>query len=126
MSATQAPDFAAPAFLRAHVAALLGYWADPAKAAPQGGTYHVLLDDGSCPDPATRHLVSSTRLVVNFSWGARRRPAHPSAPAWAAKAADCLHFLRAAHAGRSPAMRSTRQKSVRSRQPLRLSKQATK
>ena len=41
--------------------------------------------------------MSSTRLVVNFSWGARRLSAHPDAAAWRSRAADCLAFLRAAH-----------------------------
>ena len=92
------PDFTDPAFLRAHAAATLEWWADPAKAAPQGGLHHTLRDDGSVADAHTRHLVSSTRLVVNFSWGAERLPAAPQAAAWRAKAADCFAFLRAAHA----------------------------
>ena len=65
------------AFLRAHAASALQWWA--LRGAPEGGCYHVLRDDGSvvAPDRSTRHLVSSTRLVVNFSWCARRLPAHP-------------------------------------------------
>lgn len=92
-----APDFTDPSFLRAHAASALAWWAQ--RGAPEGGCYHVLRDDGSvvASERGTRHLVSSTRLVVNFSWGACRLPAHADAPAWAARAADCLAFLRAAH-----------------------------
>jgi mannose/cellobiose epimerase-like protein (N-acyl-D-glucosamine 2-epimerase family) len=92
-----APNFRDPAFLRAHAASALQWWA--LRGAPEGGCYHVLRDDGSvvAPDRSTRHLVSSTRLAVNFSWGSYRLPGHPDAPAWAARGADCLAFLRAAH-----------------------------
>ena len=93
----QPPNFRDPAFLRAHAASTLQWWT--LRAAPEGGCYHVLRDDGSvvAPERTTRHLVSSTRLAVNFCWGAHRLPAHPAAPAWAARGADCLSFLRAAH-----------------------------
>jgi mannose/cellobiose epimerase-like protein (N-acyl-D-glucosamine 2-epimerase family) len=91
------PNFQDPSFLRSHAAAAAAWWAK--RAAPEGGCYHVLLDDGSLVESErrSRHLVSSTRLVVNFSWCARRLPAHPDAPAWAALAGSSLAFLRAAH-----------------------------
>jgi mannose/cellobiose epimerase-like protein (N-acyl-D-glucosamine 2-epimerase family) len=91
------PNFSDPAFLRAHAAATIAWWAQ--RAAPEGGCFHVLRDDGSVvsPEAGSRHLVSSTRLVANFSWGSYRLSAHPDAPAWAARAADCLAFLRGAH-----------------------------
>lgn len=83
--------------MRAHASEILAWWADPKKAAPEGGCHHTLADDGSVKDPHTRHLVSSTRLVVNFCMGKVRLPHHPSAASWGERGADCLAFLHTGH-----------------------------
>ena len=59
-------DFRAPAFLRAHIAAILAFYRG-AECDPRGGMFHGYRDDGSVYDPRTRHLVSSARFVFNHA-----------------------------------------------------------
>lgn len=63
---TSLPDFRSPGFLRQHVRDIIRFYV-PAAIDRSGGMYHFLRDDGSVYNPTTRHLVSSTRLVVNFA-----------------------------------------------------------
>jgi hypothetical protein len=78
------PAFRDVAFLRGHARDhCLAFWARSAKP-PSGGLYHCLKDDGSVYDARTRHLVSSTRLVVQFAWAIiHDLPVLPApAPSW--------------------------------------------
>ena len=81
MSSTPAPPpppFRAPAWLREHArSACLGFWARSPAPRRSGGHFHCLRDDGSVYDARTRHLVSSTRLVVQWAWALRHGLAHP-------------------------------------------------
>ena len=60
------PDFESPGFLRAHIDSILAFYA-PHVLDPEGGFFHHFLDDGTIYDRQTRHLVSSTRFVFNYS-----------------------------------------------------------
>lgn len=60
------PDFRAPAFLRAHLADIMAFYAGRCADA-SGGLYHFFKDDGTVYDARTRHLVSSTRYVVTHA-----------------------------------------------------------
>jgi len=98
------PDFRSPAWLRAHARdACLAFWVlrAPRPAGAGGGLFHCLRDDGSVYDARTRHLVSSTRLVVQFAWAAARglAPLAGGAPGWTELLASCLRFLRERHLG---------------------------
>ena len=60
------PDFESRAFLHAHIDSILAFYA-PHVLDPEGGFFHHFLDDGTIYDRQTRHLVSSTRFVFNYS-----------------------------------------------------------
>ncbi|HXH02554.1 MAG TPA: AGE family epimerase/isomerase [Candidatus Competibacteraceae bacterium] len=64
------PDFRSPEFLREHGRSILAFYL-PRCRDPRGGFYHYYRDDGSVYDAERRHLVSSTRFVVNFAWAAQ-------------------------------------------------------
>lgn len=66
MTSAQYPDFESAAFLRAHVDSILAFY-EPEAFDPAGGFFHHFLDDGSVYDRDTRHLVSSTRFVFNYT-----------------------------------------------------------
>lgn len=76
----------------------LALWARHGPA-PSGGMFHCLRDDGSVYDGATRHVVSSTRLVCLFAWAITRRvpPLPPPALPWRHYLDSCLAFLRERH-----------------------------
>ena len=107
MQTPEPPDFTSPAFLLAHAHACMEWFSRPAcldersSGCPgSGGWYHSYRDDGSVVDEDVRHLVSSTRLVVQYSWALRRFPAE--AARWSALLARSFAFLgahRAASAG---------------------------
>ncbi len=63
------PNFRDPGFLREHGRSVLAFYL-PRCRDPAGGFYHFYRDDGSVYDAERRHLVSSTRFAVNFSWAA--------------------------------------------------------
>jgi mannose/cellobiose epimerase-like protein (N-acyl-D-glucosamine 2-epimerase family) len=86
------PDFRSRGFLQAHVRDTLAFY-HPRCVDPSGGFYHWFRDDGSVYDPQTRHLVSSTRFVVNFAMASR----YDAAPRWRAALAHGVDFLRHAH-----------------------------
>ena len=66
--------------------------------APEGGLFHCLDDGGRVYDARTRHLVSSTRLVVQFAWAITQNiPLLPGAPTWRELLDSCLGFLRTYH-----------------------------
>jgi mannose/cellobiose epimerase-like protein (N-acyl-D-glucosamine 2-epimerase family) len=80
------------AFLERHVADTLAFY-HPRCLDPTGGCYHFFRDDGTVYDARTRHLVSSTRFVVNFARAWR----HDPAPRWRDALVHALAFLRRAH-----------------------------
>ena len=92
------PSFREPPFFLNFARELLGFWAESAKP-PSGGLYHCLRDDGSVYDARTRHLVSSTRLVVQFAWAITHDvpPLPAPAPPWRALLDSCVRFLRDRH-----------------------------
>lgn len=60
------PDFRSPEFLRAHIDEILAFYR-PHALDPAGGFFHYFKDDGTVYDTRHRHLVSSTRFVVNHA-----------------------------------------------------------
>jgi mannose/cellobiose epimerase-like protein (N-acyl-D-glucosamine 2-epimerase family) len=60
------PDFRSRDFLLTHVQQTMGFY-HPRAVDPEGGFYHYFKDDGTVFDAVTRHLVSSTRFVFNYS-----------------------------------------------------------
>ncbi len=101
-AAAAAPGlFRSPSWLRAHARDVcLGFWLrSPRPRASGGAFFHCLRDDGSVYDARTRHLVSSTRLVVQCAWAVSQGLAPPEAPApgWRELMGGCLHFLRERH-----------------------------
>lgn len=64
------PPFRSPEFLREHIASTLAFYR-PVVADPEGGYFHYFKDDGTVYDRRHRHLVSSTRFVVDFAWAYR-------------------------------------------------------
>ena len=62
----QHPDFRSREFLLGHVANTMRFY-HPHCIDPEGGFFHFFRDDGQIYDRGTRHLVSSTRFVFNYS-----------------------------------------------------------
>ncbi|KAF1686898.1 N-acylglucosamine 2-epimerase [Pseudoxanthomonas broegbernensis] len=60
------PDFRSRRFLLGHVRDTMAFY-HPRCIDPAGGFFQFFKDDGSVYDPHTRHLVSSTRFVFNYS-----------------------------------------------------------
>ncbi len=60
------PDFRSPTFLREHIDGILAFYRRQALD-PEGGFFHYFKDDGTVYDRSHRHLVSSTRFVVNHA-----------------------------------------------------------
>ena len=89
------PSYRDPRFLTGQAASILKWYSKATNLAPEGGLYHAYRDDGSVYDTVTRHLVSSTRFVVTFSWGVRALQS--DAPLWRQRLDTCLTFLRTAH-----------------------------
>jgi mannose/cellobiose epimerase-like protein (N-acyl-D-glucosamine 2-epimerase family) len=77
---TQLPDFRTREFLLAHAADTLRFY-HPSCIDPSGGFFHFFRDDGEIYDAQTRHLVSSTRFVFNYSmaWQQFGDPAYQQA-----------------------------------------------
>ena len=63
------PDFRSPEFLREHIAQTMAFY-HPHAIDPAGGFFHYFKDDGTIYDRRHRHLVSSTRFVVNYALAA--------------------------------------------------------
>ena len=63
------PDFRSPEFLRQHIAQTMAFY-HPRAIDPAGGFFHYFKDDGTIYDRRHRHLVSSTRFVVNYALAA--------------------------------------------------------
>jgi mannose/cellobiose epimerase-like protein (N-acyl-D-glucosamine 2-epimerase family) len=86
------PDFHSRATLLQHIRHTRQFY-DPRCTDPSGGFYHFYKDDGTIYDARTRHLVSSTRFVFNFSmaWRQFQEPADRD------RVLHGLRFLREAH-----------------------------
>ena len=94
---TEYPSFRDPAFLASHVSSVLGFWTRPEALAPEGGMVHCRNDDGSVFDTDTRHLVSSTRLVINFALAIANDVPCPDPLGWRPHLDSSLKFLRERH-----------------------------
>jgi mannose/cellobiose epimerase-like protein (N-acyl-D-glucosamine 2-epimerase family) len=90
------PDFQSRATLLQHIRHTRQFY-DPRCTDPSGGFYHFYKDDGTVYDARTRHLVSSTRFIFNFSMAWRQF----QEPADRERVLHGLRFLRDAH--RNPA-----------------------
>jgi len=86
------PDFRSRAFLVDHIRETLAFY-HPRCIDPGGGFFHFFRDDGTVYDAHTRHLVSSTRYVVNFALAWRRL----GEPRWAEALEHGLAFLHDVH-----------------------------
>ncbi len=86
------PNFESPAFLESHIRDTLAFYA-PRIYAPEGGFYGCFLDDGTCYDPQSRHLVASARYVLNYATAYRLygKPKHLKWAEWG------LDYLQIAH-----------------------------
>jgi mannose/cellobiose epimerase-like protein (N-acyl-D-glucosamine 2-epimerase family) len=90
------PDFQSRATLLQHIRHTRQFY-DPRCTDPSGGFYHFYKDDGTVYDARTRHLVSSTRFIFNFSMAWRQF----QEPSDRERVLHGLRFLRDAH--RNPA-----------------------
>ena len=79
-------------FLRDHVDTVLRFYAPHARDA-SGGFFHCYLDDGTVYDRSTRHLVSATRFVYNWSMAHRHTGRAPYLE-WTRHALDHLEAFR--------------------------------
>lgn len=66
-----AMDYSSHDFLLSHTKDILAFY-EPVVKDPAGGFFQNFLDDGRVFDSKTRHLVSSTRFVFNYSEAYRR------------------------------------------------------
>ena len=86
------PDFASTAFLDQHIGHTMAFY-DGRCVDPAGGFFHFFLDDGTVYDRRTRHLVSSTRFVVNYA----RAHVQTGREHYRALARHGLDFIESAH-----------------------------
>lgn len=89
---TDLPDFRSVEFLRSHIAKTMAFY-HPRAVDPTGGFYHYFKDDGTVYDVRHRHLVSSTRFVVNYAMAAREF----GIPDYLHAARHGLRYLREVH-----------------------------
>lgn len=59
------PDFCSNTFLQQHIADITNFY-HPHCIDPAGGFFQFFRDDGTIYDHKTRHLVSSTRFIINY------------------------------------------------------------
>ena len=90
------PDFRDPQLLEDHIKKTMAFY-HPRAIDPQGGLFHFYKDNGEIYDRNTRHLVSSTRFVLTYSWAYRRF----KNPEYLEATEHGVKFLRDAH--RNPA-----------------------
>lgn len=83
------PIFENPDFLEEHIQSTLDFYASRVIA-PEGGFYGCFLDNGECYDPHVRHLVASTRYVLNYAT-AYRLYGEPQHLEWAQWGLDFLN-----------------------------------
>ena len=92
MQTVQRPNFRATEFLAQHIQTTMNFY-HPRAIDPKGGFFHYFRDDGSVYDAHTRHLVSSTRFIFNYSEAAR----YFGNAEYLAAARHGLDYLRSAH-----------------------------
>ena len=92
MHTVQRPNFRATEFLAQHIQTTMNFY-HPRAIDPKGGFFHYFRDDGSVYDAHTRHLVSSTRFIFNYSEAAR----YFGNAEYLATARHGLDYLRSAH-----------------------------
>ena len=92
MHTVQRPNFRATDFLAQHIQTTMNFY-HPRAIDPKGGFFHYFRDDGSVYDAHTRHLVSSTRFIFNYSEAAR----YFGNAEYLAAAHHGLDYLRSAH-----------------------------
>lgn len=66
MNATPVKDFRNKEFLLAHIQSILDFYQPNISDTHRGGYHQNFKDDGSVFDPGFKHLVSSTRLIINY------------------------------------------------------------
>ena len=66
-SARPLPDFRSPEFLLGHVRQITDFYHPACVDRERGGFFNEFRDDGWITDRETRHLVSTTRFIVNYS-----------------------------------------------------------
>ena len=86
------PNFQSPTFLLNHIKHTFDFY-HPRCLDPQGGFYHFFKDNGDVYDSATRHLVSSTRFVINYAKAA----IHFDRPDYVAHVEHGLKYLQTHH-----------------------------
>ena len=96
LSVTTPAEFRTREFLLDHIAHTLGFY-HPRCIDGSGGFFHFFRDDGTVYDPATRHLVSSTRFVFNYAMAYRQF----GVPAYFDGVRHGVAFLREAHLSRA-------------------------
>jgi mannose/cellobiose epimerase-like protein (N-acyl-D-glucosamine 2-epimerase family) len=92
MNIMQQPSFREVSFLAEHIQTTMDFY-HPRAIDPKGGFFHFFSDDGSVYDTQTRHLVSSTRFIFNYSEAAR----YFDNAEYLATARLGLNYLRNAH-----------------------------
>ena len=92
MHTVQRPYFRTTDFLAQHIQTTMNFY-HPRAIDPKGGFFHYFRDDGSVYDAHTRHLVSSTRFIFNYSEAAR----YFGNAEYLAAAHHGLDYLRSAH-----------------------------
>ena len=86
------PDFFSSEFLRGHIAQTMTFY-HPGALDPAGGFFQYFRDDGTVYDAHHRHLVSSTRFVVNYAMAYREF----EVPEYLDAARHGLRYLRVVH-----------------------------
>ncbi len=66
MNESTFPDFWSLRFLNEHARSILRFY-EPRAVDPDGGFFHSFTDEGNIEDRDFRHLVSSTRFVIDYS-----------------------------------------------------------
>jgi mannose/cellobiose epimerase-like protein (N-acyl-D-glucosamine 2-epimerase family) len=66
-SARPLPDFRSPEFLLGHVRQITDFYHPACVDRERGGFFNEFRDDGRITDRETRHLVSTTRFIVNYA-----------------------------------------------------------
>ncbi len=92
MHTVQRPNFRTTDFLAQHIQTTMNFY-HPRAIDPKGGFFHYFRDNGSVYDAHTRHLVSSTRFIFNYSEAAR----YFGNAEYLAAAHHGLDYLRSAH-----------------------------
>ena len=67
MSLSTVPVFKDRGFLLRHSQSIMDFYHPVCIDKESGGFFHYFRDDGSVYDSSTRHLVSSTRFIFNYS-----------------------------------------------------------